>query len=490
MSASPVPRTDPVGPTPPMPNGGSHRWIPVIYAVMGSAWILASDLLISTLLPTIETFATASLTKGLFYVLVTALLLAVILEIAGAKRRHAEAGWREMMNRYWTLLDGHSIPHLLLDPADGGIVGANAAATRFYGIGRGRLLEHRLDEISETAQSDLADALQENTGAGPSHRTRHKRADGSWIPVELHAHPVRINDRLYVYMAVIDITARVAAEAAAEAHARELEHANADLSRFTLLASHDLKAPLVNLNGFAQELRRAVDRLDQLLDADDTVEEGARRQEARSLIEEDIRPSLRYIEASGEKMGRLIEGVVALSREGRLDIRYEEVDLEALVARIRASLEYRARQRSAEIVVAPLPRIETIAFAIEHILANLLDNAVKFLPTDRAGRIDIAGAVNDDQVVLTIADNGPGLAAGGAEGSHARHDQDRGHGLGLGFARALVERLGGRLEEHSETGKGTTFTLVLPRRPASPEAASRARTGTAANAIRSKELAS
>ena len=139
-----------------------------------------------------------------------------------------------------------------------------------------------------------------------------------------------------------------------------------------------------------------------------------------------------------------------------------------IAATVRDSLKHIADERGAEIVIErPLPTLVGDRLAIEQILSNLVENAVKYSSPDRAGRIVIRGRSERDRRIVEVADNGRGIA----ESDHARifdlfrrsGPQDQpGEGIGLAHVRALVYRLGGTIDVASTLGIGTIFTLSLP----------------------------
>ena len=121
------------------------------------------------------------------------------------------------------------------------------------------------------------------------------------------------------------------------------------------------------------------------------------------------------------------------------------------------------------IEVAPnLPALTIDRVAIEQILTNLVENAVKYLEPGRPGRVRVTAAAHGDEITLAIADNGRGIAARDLERVFelfrraGRQDQP-GEGIGLAFVRTQVRRLGGRIDVASQEREGTTFTLFLPR---------------------------
>ena len=114
-----------------------------------------------------------------------------------------------------------------------------------------------------------------------------------------------------------------------------------------------------------------------------------------------------------------------------------------------------------------LPVVETDRLAIEQILSNLIENALKYLQPGRPGEIRIAGSTSHGRAIITVTDNGRGISARDHERifdlfrRSGMQDQP-GEGIGLAHVRALAYRLGGLVEVSSEEGQGSTFTVSLP----------------------------
>lgn len=244
-----------------------------------------------------------------------------------------------------------------------------------------------------------------------------------------------------------------------------LTRANDEIQRFAYIVSHDLRSPLVNIMGFTSELEAAMKTVGPYVAGDTTLVD-----RARVAAEEDIPEALRFIRASTGKMDGLINAILKLSREGRRELRPEPIDLVALFKNAAASLRHQTDEVGAEISVpSSAPALLSDRLAIEQVVGNVVDNAVKYLARDRPGRIVITTGETARRVHIDITDNGRGIA----EQDHERifelfrraGAQDRpGEGIGLAHVRALVRRLGGDITVQSELGRGTTFRIELPRR--------------------------
>ncbi|MFC7543409.1 ATP-binding protein [Siccirubricoccus deserti] len=261
------------------------------------------------------------------------------------------------------------------------------------------------------------------------------------------------------------LEARVAERTAA------LAAVNEEVQRFAYIVSHDLRAPLVNVMGFTAELEAAVAPLSALLAAAEAEAPGLVTAEARAAVAEDLPEAIGFIRSSTERMDRLINAILRLSREGRRALRPEPVALDRLFEGIAASLRHQLDAAGASLEIAPgLPTIRSDRLALEQLFGNLIDNAVKYLDPARPGRITILARRLAGRVRIEVADNGRGIDPR----DHARvfelfrrsgRQDQPGEGIGLAHVRALARRLGGEVTLESAPGAGSRFQVILPLEP-------------------------
>lgn len=257
-------------------------------------------------------------------------------------------------------------------------------------------------------------------------------------------------------------------EGAVAERTADLTRANEEIQRFAYIVSHDLRSPLVNVMGFTAELDAARASLADLIDraterAPDIVTE-----DARLAAKEDLPEAIGFIRSSTQKMDRLINAILRLSREGRRTLAPEQLDLAAIAQGVSDSLRHIADDRGAEVrVERPMPTLVSDRVAVEQIVSNLVENAVKYLSPERAGRIVVRARADGPRRIVEVTDNGRGIA----ENDHDRvfdlfrrsgpQDQ-QGEGIGLAHVRALAYRLGGTIDLDSTLGQGSTFRVTLP----------------------------
>src|SRR6266481_4158230 len=231
-----------------------------------------------------------------------------------------------------------------------------------------------------------------------------------------------------------------------EALVRKLSAANVELEAFSSSVSHDLRAPLRHIDGYAAILSELVgEKLD---------EEG---QLALSMISD-----------AAKQMRQLINDLLAFSRIGRAEMRTTVVDLEALVAESIRSLHSEANGRSIVWKRDPLPRAQGDPALLSQVFVNLLSNAVKYTRPRDPARIEIGFRDEGrEELVIFVRDNGVGFdmrhAQGLFEPFHRLHraEEFEGTGIGLANVRRIVTRHGGRAWAEGIVDGGATFYFTL-----------------------------
>jgi signal transduction histidine kinase len=315
--------------------------------------------------------------------------------------------------------------------------------------------------------------------------TVRRRKNGSLVDVSLTVSPIRDDKGNVVGASKImrDITQRkhdteelrslnmqleqcVAERTAALAASNAiLAEKNEEVEAFVYIVSHDLRAPLVNIQGFASEISRSCGALEE------TLRDAALRPEietaALAIVQKDITDALRYISASTAKFQRLIDTLLLLSRTGRQELRFEEADVGAIVDSTIASLRKIIEGGGAEVVRQALPSLNADITAIGQVFSNLISNALKYAKPGRPARIVVGGETSNGLAHYWVRDNGAGIPASARPRlfqvfQRFHPDLASGDGMGLAIVKRIVEHHGGRVWAESEEGVGTTFHVELP----------------------------
>lgn len=256
-------------------------------------------------------------------------------------------------------------------------------------------------------------------------------------------------------------------EDAVAARTTELSRANDEIQRFAYIVSHDLRSPLVNVLGFTSELDAARKTLHGYLAKLFEERPELKDQTAWLAVDEDLPEALGFIRTSTEKMDRLINSILELSRQGRRVLRPERLAMDEVAGNVVATLKQRADAAGATVTLSPLPDLVSDRMAVEQILSNLIENALKYLSPARAGEVRVEGRKHGKWVEIAVIDNGRGIAPADHERifdlfRRAGTQDQAGEGIGLANVRALAYRLGGRVGVESQLDQGARFTLTLP----------------------------
>jgi PAS domain S-box-containing protein len=334
---------------------------------------------------------------------------------------------------------------------DGIFLRLNPAWERTLGIPLDQL---RGRPFLEFVHPDDVEATREETAALASgHETvsfenRYRSGDGRWRWLLWNA-SADLQAGL-VYATARDITERKHAEQRIDALNRELlersqalESANKELESFSYSVSHDLRAPLRHIDGYARML----------------VEDAGDRLQA-----EDLR-YLATITESVRRMGALIDDLLALSRYGRKPLERQPVDMTALARESLRDLQ----PPLPTIRIGALPAAEGDPALLRQVWSNLLSNAVKYsAPRGAHAQVDVDGELVDGLARYRVRDNGVGFDmrhAGKLFGVFQRlHGEDRfeGTGVGLAIVQRVVLRHGGAVHAEATPECGATFTFELP----------------------------
>jgi signal transduction histidine kinase len=246
----------------------------------------------------------------------------------------------------------------------------------------------------------------------------------------------------------------------------ELARKNEEMESMIYIASHDLRSPLVNIQGFSQRLEKAIDLITTRL-AEPDVPEAARAALAKSLGER-IPAALGFIRSSSLKMDMLINGLLRLSRAGRAQLAIQPLDMNAMLKDIAGNLTIQTQKAGAVIQVGVLPPCLGDPTQINQVFTNLIDNAIKYRDPSRLLEVRVSGERVGSGVRYGVADTGLGIAADFQPRVwQLFHRLDPngpvpGEGLGLTLVRRIVERHHGQVTLTSEPGTGSCFTIELP----------------------------
>ena len=239
-----------------------------------------------------------------------------------------------------------------------------------------------------------------------------------------------------------------------------------DMETLMHVISHDLRAPIVTIQGFCQELTMACDRLQALFEEEAMSD--AVRKDVNPLVTQDIPEAVRFIRAGADSVNSVTSGILRFIRLGQMEIQWERLDVNHVMMGIVSSMEFQLKKKGVVLHIGDLPDCMGDDVLVTQVFANLIDNAQKYLDPSRPGEISISGKTVDGWSVYAVTDNGIGVSPE----HHARifqvfnrlaPQQEKGEGLGLAIVKRIIDRHQGKIEVESLPGKGTTFQVYFPR---------------------------
>jgi PAS domain S-box-containing protein len=266
-----------------------------------------------------------------------------------------------------------------------------------------------------------------------------------------------------------DITERKQMEERLKRYAGEMEKMSEEALAFSYIISHDLKAPLINIKGFAGEMKDNLAAVRRAVEPAIAHLTERQKKEIHDKVEVEAAENLDFILSSFSRIEGMVNSIIRLSRLGGKELDFEDVDVDDLVADSLKTLAHQIGREKIQVTVGTLPSAWADIESMETIIGNLITNAVKFLDPARPGKIEIWGQENGTETAFYVRDNGRGIAAEDLQKvfrvfyRSGRRDVP-GEGMGLAYAKTLVARHGGSVRCESEPGVGTTFVVTIPKR--------------------------
>ncbi len=373
------------------------------------------------------------------------------------RRRQAEAvrqSEEKFHGLYDSIMDG--VVHRTMT---GAFVESNSAYRGMLGYSSEELAQRDRVDLTPARWHKLEAAIMANQvlarGYSDEYEAEYVRKNGTVFPVAVREWLIKDADGqpLGVWAIVRDMTERKRAEEAItrlnaelHSHVSQLEDANRELDAFSYSVSHDLRAPLRAVDGYARVLK---EDYGELLDAEGHRVLGVVRSEAR-------------------RMGELIDELLAFSRLGRQPMALADTDMTELARETFESLAGQATDRVVDFKLGDLPRAAVDTALFRQVWANLLENAIKYTRGRRPACIEVGGAVERGEMVYFVKDNGAGFDMRYADKLFGvfqrlhRQDEFEGTGVGLALVQRIVHRHGGRVWAQGKVDDGATLHFALP----------------------------
>jgi two-component system, LuxR family, sensor kinase FixL len=389
-----------------------------------------------------------------------------IFHYASDEAARLKASLRETQARKNAILES-SIDPIITINHEGAITEFNRAAEHVFGRARATVLGAKPADIlfppvASPDQENRIDrylTLGEGSLLGRRTEVTAMRANGETFAAEMAMTLSREQGEPVLTFFLRDISRRKKAEMEQARYAAELERSNRELEQFAYVASHDLQEPLRKIGIFSSRLQaQSGDQLDEM-----------------------GRQSLQRMQSAAERMKRLVDGLLQLSRVTTQARQFVAVDLMQVAREVVSDLEVKIEQVRGRVELDHLPTIEADPLQMRQLLQNLIANGLKFHRDEAPPVVVVSGRYTrgrkqrqdrpplaEKQCCIVVEDNGIGFDEKDRERIFRMfqrlHGRDRfeGTGIGLAICRKIVERHGGRIAARSTPGKGSVFEVLLP----------------------------
>ncbi len=357
---------------------------------------------------------------------------------------------------YESVKDG--IVHVTMS---GKILECNPEFSKMLGYSIEELKKQSYRDFSPEKWIEIENEIFENEtlkrGYTDEYEKEYIRKDGTIFPVSIRMWLIKDEDDnpKGMWGIIRDISKRKEYEESIlnlykdlEIRQKQLESANIELEAFNYSVSHDLRAPLRAITGFSQIL------------LEDYIKD----------LEPEAQRLGKVIQDNSEKMGELIDDLLAFSRLGRASLQFTHVDMSNMINSIYYEATSNEIREKIVLKVHNIPPITADTKMMRHVWMNLISNAVKYSSNRDEIRIEISAEQNKDTVIYKIKDNGVGFDMRYKEKLFKvfqrlhKPNEFEGNGVGLPLVQRIVNRHGGEVWGESELGKGATFYFSLPKK--------------------------
>lgn len=376
-----------------------------------------------------------------------------------SKRKKMEQELVQSEESFRQLFESESDALFLVEDKSGRLLQANRAATNLYGYSHDEFMQMENGDLNDGAESPQPnqDRPAQETGSILSIPLRwHRKKDGTRFPVEITSNLFLQNGRSVRISAVRDITLRKQAEEKIRKMNDELEQRVAErtaqlqavikeLEAYSYSISHDLRAPLRGIDGWSMALL----------------------EDYGAQLDEQARAYLRRVRAETQRMGRLIDDVLQLSRLSRVEMKRARLNLSDMARVVFSQLKGSSADRKVELIVEDGLEVFADRNLMESMLTHLLGNALKFTSQVETARIELGKMDRENRPVYYVRDNGAGFDmayAGKLFGAFQRMHQATefpGNGIGLAIVQRIILRHGGAIWAEAAVNRGATFYFTL-----------------------------
>jgi two-component system sensor histidine kinase/response regulator len=249
----------------------------------------------------------------------------------------------------------------------------------------------------------------------------------------------------YLVSFFVDITKIIKQQSIIEQHVQQLEAVNKELEAFSYSVSHDLRAPLRAIDGYTKILQ----------------------EDFYPLFNDEGKKTLSAVQRNTQKMGNLIDDLLAFAKLGKRGLQKSDIDMNELVREVVVDLK-NEMDYATQIRIGTLHSVKGDYSLIKQVMINLISNAVKYSSKKEQPVVDVTSSIEDKGINYRVTDNGAGFDMqyvdklfGVFQRLHTSSEFD-GTGVGLAIVQRIINKHGGTVRAEAEVGKGASFIFQLP----------------------------
>lgn len=325
------------------------------------------------------------------------------------------------------------------------IVMVNPFSEKIFGYANDELLGSSIERLIPDISSPILMLFQNDVTKWAGEDLIAQKKDKLTIPIEVSLSKYESAGASYVIAFITDITIRKQNAEALSTKKKELEAANHELEAFSYSVSHDLRAPLRAVSGYATMIR----------------------EDYHNVLDDEGQRLLHAIQQSAKNMGTLIDNLLSFSRLGKKEVRKTVINMSAEAEIIHIEIN-KNMPNKARVVIHPLHTVLADPVLIKHVLSNLLSNAIKYSSKVESPLVELMSTEKDGMVTYQIRDNGAGFDMNYAQKLfgvfqrlHSIQEFD-GTGVGLAIAQRIIQKHGGKIWAEGKVDAGASFYFSLP----------------------------